>query len=62
MTAPLPADQTNPVVGRARLSLLQHEEILAALRGSNADAARHAMTAHILSSSEDLTARQNTDL
>ncbi|MFP6645400.1 MAG: FadR/GntR family transcriptional regulator [Candidatus Latescibacterota bacterium] len=62
MTAPLPADQTNPVVGRARLSLLQHEEILAALRGSDADAARHAMTAHILSSSEDLTARQNTDL
>ena len=39
---------------RASLSLRQHEKIAAALNRGDGPAAREAMTAHILSSSEDL--------
>ena len=41
---------------QAELSLREHEEILKALRSSNPEQARSAMTAHIVSSSADLRA------
>jgi GntR family transcriptional repressor for pyruvate dehydrogenase complex len=40
---------------RARLSIAEHRKILAALRKRNAEQARRAMAAHILSSSADLS-------
>ena len=43
-------------VERARLSVSQHEAILAALRSRQPEGARQAMEAHILSSSQDLRA------
>ena len=43
---------------RARLSIGEHKRILKALRNKDADAARQAMAAHILSSSADLRSRQ----
>jgi len=43
---------------RARLSIAEHKRILRALRDKDADAARQAMSAHILSSSADLKSRQ----
>ncbi len=43
---------------RARLSIGEHKRILKALKNKDADAARQAMAAHILSSSADLRSRQ----
>ena len=43
---------------RARLSIAEHKRILRALKNKDADAARQAMAAHILSSSADLRSRQ----
>jgi GntR family transcriptional repressor for pyruvate dehydrogenase complex len=43
---------------RARLSITEHKRILRALRNKDAEAARQAMAAHILSSSADLRSRQ----
>jgi GntR family transcriptional repressor for pyruvate dehydrogenase complex len=43
---------------RARLSIAEHRRILRALRNKDAEAARQAMAAHILSSSADLRSRQ----
>jgi GntR family transcriptional repressor for pyruvate dehydrogenase complex len=43
---------------RARLSIAEHKRILRALKNKDSEAARHAMAAHILSSSADLKSRQ----
>jgi GntR family transcriptional repressor for pyruvate dehydrogenase complex len=48
-------DQTEK---RARLSIAEHKRILRALRNKDSEAARQAMSAHILSSSADLKSRQ----
>jgi len=43
---------------RATLSVAEHKRILRALKNKDGDAARQAMTSHILSSSADLKSRQ----
>ena len=48
-------DQTEK---RARLSVAEHKRILRALRNKDGEAARQAMSAHILSSSADLRSRR----
>ena len=50
------AEPAAEVGRRARLSLQEHEKIVAALRRGRAEEARQAMSAHILSSSVDLRA------
>lgn len=54
---------TAEAAARSELSVKEHSKILRALKSGNPDVARRAMSAHILSSSKDLTrARRGSNL